>query len=242
MLSVIRLRRKPKHFMNFTGLTPEQFDALLEAVRPEYEVQERARKGGKGRRRGIGGGRKFKLALAQRRLMSLVYYRLYVSYLLLGYLFGLDDSRAGAEVRHRMQPVLLEVLPTPMRNRLFEFGPMLASNPDRSGTSKPKPEAKRLQTLEELLKAHPEIKEVLIDATEQEVPRPKDQRKQKTHYSGKQQRHTIKTQVTTSQSLILHVSESMDGSVNDLTLLRASRVLLRQRSIEFSDKTIELRG
>lgn len=232
MLSVIRLRRKPKHFMNFTGLTPEQFDALLEAVRPEYEVQERARKGGKGRRRGIGGGRKFKLALAQRRLMSLVYYRLYVSYLLLGYLFGLDDSRAGAEVRHRMQPVLLEVLPTPMQNRLFEFGPMLASNPDRSGTSKPKPKAKRLQTLEELLKAHPE----------QEVPRPKDQRKQKTHYSGKQQRHTIKTQVTTSQSLILHVSESMDGSVNDLTLLRASGVLLRQRSIEFSDKTIELRG
>ncbi|MBF6594925.1 MAG: hypothetical protein IVW51_10835 [Thermaceae bacterium] len=97
---------------------------------------------------------------------------LYVSYILLGYLFGLDDSKAGAEVRNRMQPVLLEVLPTPMQNRLFEFGPVLTSNPDKSGTGKPKLKAKRLQTLEELLKAHPEIKEVLIDATEQEVPRP----------------------------------------------------------------------
>src|SRR5215210_7394359 len=37
MLTVKKLRRKPKHFHNFTGLTPEQFDQLLLALEPLYE-------------------------------------------------------------------------------------------------------------------------------------------------------------------------------------------------------------
>jgi len=34
-----------------------------------------------------------------------------------------------------------------------------------------------------------------IDATEQEIPGPKNRRRQKTYYSGKKKRHTVKTQV-----------------------------------------------
>jgi hypothetical protein len=37
MLTVKKLRRKPKHFHNFTGLTPQHFDQLLLAVTPLYE-------------------------------------------------------------------------------------------------------------------------------------------------------------------------------------------------------------
>jgi len=40
MLTVKKLRRKPKHFHNFTGLTPEQFDRLLVASKPLYEQAE----------------------------------------------------------------------------------------------------------------------------------------------------------------------------------------------------------
>ncbi len=40
MLTVKKLRRKPKHFHNFTSLTPEQFDQLLLAVKPLYEQAE----------------------------------------------------------------------------------------------------------------------------------------------------------------------------------------------------------
>jgi hypothetical protein len=217
MFSVAKLRRKPKHFHSFCGLSPEQFDQLLAEVVPVYEAQELAQKSRSGRKRVIGGGRKFKLAIAERLLMTLMYYRLYVSYILLGYLFGLDDSNAGNEVRRRMQPVLLEVLPIPMQKELF--APQLTGRKD-SGT-KPK----RIQSLEELLKLHPQIKEVLIDATEQEVPRPSDKLKRKTRYSGKHKKHTLKTQVTGSKNLILHVSKSVDGSVSDLTLLRASGVM-----------------
>jgi hypothetical protein len=43
MITVKKLRRKPKHFHNFTGLTPEHFDELFEAVEPLYERAEEKR-------------------------------------------------------------------------------------------------------------------------------------------------------------------------------------------------------
>lgn len=43
-------------------------------------------------------------------------------------------------------------------------------------------------------KYFPELK-AIIDATEQEIPRPKDRKKRKTHYSGKKKRHTVKKQL-----------------------------------------------
>jgi hypothetical protein len=45
MLSVARLRKTPRHFKSFAGLTPEQFDQLLAALTPVYLEQERARSG-----------------------------------------------------------------------------------------------------------------------------------------------------------------------------------------------------
>ena len=140
---------------------------------------------------------------------------------MLGYLFDLDDSRAGEEIRERMQPVLLAVLPIPMRDRLFEVSNENAVNQSVETTK----QAPRVRTLEELLEKYPEIKEVLIDATEQKVPRPEEKGKRRTRYSGKKKEHTIKTQVVTTKKLILHVSESIDGSVADMTLLRASGVM-----------------
>lgn len=219
MFTVQRLRRKPKHFKSFTGITPEEFDKLLKAVEPEYLEQQSTLRTQKVRQRKLGGGRHFKRNLAERLLMSLIYYRLHVTFIMLGYLFDLDDSRAGEEIRKRMQPVLLAVLPIPMRDRLFEV-----NNESLLSEVKPK-QRPRIRTLEELLKKHPEIKEVLIDATEQKVPRPEDKGKRRTRYSGKKKEHTVKTQVVTTKKLILHISESIDGSVADMTLLRASGVM-----------------
>ena len=87
MLSVEKLRRKPKHFHNFTGLTPQQFDQLLVAIEPLYEKAQAERLSNPNRLRPIGAGRKFKLDLPERLLMSLMYLRLYLTQTLLGYLF-----------------------------------------------------------------------------------------------------------------------------------------------------------
>jgi Helix-turn-helix of DDE superfamily endonuclease len=106
MFTVNRLRRKPKHFKSFTGLSPEEFDTLLKAVEPEYLEQQSILKTQRIRQRKLGGGRHFKRNLAERLLMSLIYYRLHLTFIMIGYLFDLDDSRAGEEIRERMQPVL----------------------------------------------------------------------------------------------------------------------------------------
>ena len=229
MLRVAQLRRKPRHFKSFCGLTPEQFDALLEALAPVYEAHERARKSRSGRQRAIGAGRRFTLALPERLLMTLMYLRLYVSESLLGYLFELDESSINRERNLRMIPVLLQVLPVPMRNELGLIQPLprrrsageRTDAPDAVGPSTPR---RRIRTLEELLERFPDLHEVLVDATEQPVQRPTDKQAQKTHYSGKKKRHTLKTQITAAEKLVLHASCAVPGSVNDLVLLRFTGV------------------
>ncbi len=98
-----------------------------------------------------------------------MYYRLYLTQLLLGYLFDLDDSNVS-RVISKLRPLLLEVLPLPVQETL------LFSN-DEQGVRK------RIATLDELLRRHPEFKEVLIDATEQESYKPKDRVKRRECYS-----------------------------------------------------------
>jgi hypothetical protein len=159
MLTVQRLKRKPKHFKSFTGLTPQEFEKLLQAVQPEYLKQQRTLKSTQICQRKPGGGHHFKHNLTGRLLMSLIYYRLHLTYIMLGYLFDLDDSRAGEEIRERMQPVLLEVLPIPMRDRLVDA---TQTQPTQSlGTIiNPSKQQPRIRTLEELLEKHSEIKDV----------------------------------------------------------------------------------
>ncbi len=104
---------------------------------------------------------------------------------------------------------------------------------DAPGGGAPK---RRIGTLADLLAAHPELAEVLVGATAQEVPKPRTKTRQgqpkpegraarKMRYSGKQERHTVKTQVLTTKTCVLHVLGNLPGSVSDLTLLRASGVL-----------------
>lgn len=221
MLSVARLRKKPRHFKSFTGLSEAEFETLLQALKPIYAAQEAARKQRPTRQRAPGAGPPFTLALPERLLMTLMYLRLYVTEGLLGYLFGLHESSINRERRLRMLPALLEVLPVPMREELGLIGTATAAR-----APEPRPgAAKRIGTLEELLQQHPEIAEVFLDATEQPVARPKERQAQRTHYSGKKKRHTLKTQVTTTDKLVLHASGHVPGSVNDLVLLRFSGVL-----------------
>jgi len=204
-----QLKRRPRHFANFTGLSVEQFEQLVAAALTATALKPREERS---RQRALGGGRKAKLAVEDQLLVTLMYYRLYLTQLLLGYLFELDDSNVSRMIS-RVRPWLLEVLPVPVQERL-----LFARNEQK--------ESKRIGTLDELFKRHPEFKEVLIDATEQETPKPKDRGKRKGHYSGKKKRHTLKTQVMTSPSgLFLHVSRAIAGKVNDLTLLRGSGVL-----------------
>lgn len=212
MFTVKRLSRQPRNFQRFTGLKVEQFQEVMVALRPVYAKLQRERLKKPSRQRKAGGGRKFELGLEERLLLTLMYLRLYVSQTLLGYMFDLDDSNVSREINGRMMPSLKAVLPVPMQEELL--------TPRVQAQAK-----KRIGTLKELLEAHPEFKEILVDATEQEVAKPKAKLARKQRYSGKKKQHTLKSQVAVSNRLVLHLSKHVPGSVHDFSLLRATGIV-----------------
>ncbi len=82
-MTLARLRKKPRHFQSFTGLTVVEFDRLLMEIEPAYADHLRQQRENPDRQRALGGGRSFQLALADRVLLGLVYLRLYVTQSLL---------------------------------------------------------------------------------------------------------------------------------------------------------------
>lgn len=124
----------------------------------------------------------------------------------------LADSNVSREINARMMPSLKQVLAVPMQEELL--------TPAVQAHAK-----KRIGTLKELLEAHPEFKELLVDATEQEVPKPKDKLARKQRYWTKKKQPTLKSQGAVSNRLVLHLSKHVPGSVHDFSLLRATGVV-----------------
>lgn len=153
MMRFKSLSQRPRHFNNFTGLKVEEFKKLQESIKTDWQ-QARLARLKTHRIRKIGGGRKPKLDnLEDRLLVFLIYAKLYPSYLLLEYLFSLDESTICRIVQ--------------------EFLPLLSEKIiiNRQG--------KKITTLEELREVIPDLDEVLIDTTEQRVPRPVKKRARK---------------------------------------------------------------
>jgi hypothetical protein len=101
LLSYERLSRKPILFKSFTaGLTVQEFDEIYEEIAKRYDKHEIQRLSKRNNReRSIGAGRHFKLDLRDRFLMLLIYYRLYITYTLAGFLFDLDQSNICRDIQ-----------------------------------------------------------------------------------------------------------------------------------------------
>jgi len=187
-------------FRSLTGLEVLEFDSFHAKVEAKYDEYEAKRLSRNNRKRKVGAGHPYKLPLRERLLMFLFYYRLYITSALTGVLFDLDQSNVLKDIR-KLEPLVKEVLPIP--KKLHD-------------------KARRLQTLEEIEAMFPEFK-AFLDATEQEIPRPKNKKKRKTHYSGKKKRHTVKTQLTVNPNgLIVHKTTHVKGSMHDYALYRRS--------------------
>jgi len=141
----------------------------IESKYPQYEIKRLSKRK---RTRKVGAGNHFKLAVRDRFLMLLVYYRLYITHTLSGFLFDLDQSNVYRDIRH-IEPLVKRCIPLPQK--LYNL-------------------TRRLRTVEEVEKYFPDFK-AFIDVTEQEIQRPKDKKKKKEYYSGKKKRHTVKTQL-----------------------------------------------
>ena len=178
MLYYDRLSRKPLLFKSFTGLSVQQFDdvfRVIESKYPKYEVQRLSSR--KERiERAVGAGRRFKLVVKDRVIMVLVYYRLYITYTLMEFLFGLDQSNVCRDIQ-KIESLIRECLPIPQKLHRA---------------------TKRLKTKEEVEAYFPGFM-AFTDCTEQPIPRPKDRKRKSKFYSGKKKKHTVKNLYTVNQ-------------------------------------------
>jgi len=185
-------------FRTFTGVTCEEFNRIYTQMEQRYPKHEQKRLRRKNRKRAIGAGRPFKLPLKERVMMLLFYYRIYTTLALTGFLFDLDLSNVSRNIT-MMEPLMKACIPIPERITK---------------------QTRRIQDLDELLKLYPEMK-AFIDATEQEIPRPKNKRRRKNYYSGKKKKHTVKTQIMVNKKgLILHKTKHRNGKQHDYDIFK----------------------
>lgn len=211
MFAYEALARCPSAFRSLTGMTPGEFEHLLSTFATAQERRRgrvRTTRQGLPRRRAAGAGHPFRHDDRHRLLLTLVWLRVYPTYELLGFYFGLHKRNAQLNVR-----AVLEILDT-----LDDF-PF-----DRPGRDRPK-----LSTPAQVMDAFPLVR-LVIDGKEQRVLRPGGSYEaQKPYYSGKKKAHTLKSQIAVDPSGVI---ESVGGSVpggatHDLTLLRQTGLLGR---------------
>ena len=198
LMSYARLSRRPLLFKSFTGLYISEFDVISREIESRYEEHERKRLSKRMRQRDVGAGRPFKLKVKERFLMLLVYYRLYITYTLSGFLFDLDQSNICRDMSI-IEPLVKRCIPLP--KKLYK-------------------RTRRLRTIDEVEEYFPGFK-AFIDSSEQEIPRPENKRKRKSYYSGKKKKHTIKTQyMVNSEGTILHKTGHDRGRIHDYEIFK----------------------
>jgi hypothetical protein len=195
LFSYDRLSKKPILFKSFTGLTVQEFDNIYdkEIVKKygKHEIKRLSKR--KVRKRDIGAGRPFRLDLENRFLMLLVYYRLYITYTLAGFLFDLDQSSICRDIQ-KIEGLVRQCIPIPQK--IYKI-------------------TKRLRTPDEVEKYFPGFL-AFIDCTEQQIHRPADKNKRKMYYSGKKKRHTVKNQImVNNRGYILHKANHKKGRRHD---------------------------
>jgi hypothetical protein len=150
------------------------------------------------RERKAGGGRPFKLDVKDRFLLLLVYYRLYITYTLAGFLFDLDQSNICRDIQ-KIEKLIRQCLPIPQK--IYRI-------------------TKRLKTPEEVEEYFPGFL-AFIDSTEQQIPRPVDKRRRTVYYSGKKKKHTIKTQLMVNKNgFIIHKVGHKKGRRHDYDIYK----------------------
>jgi hypothetical protein len=211
MIRYDELCRHPTAFPSLTGLRRAEFDELA-ARFAQAEARLRAgsattRRDRRPRQNAPGAGRPYAHGAADRLLMALLWLRVYPTYEVLGFFFGLHKRNAQLNVLAALEA-------------LDSLGDFPFERPGR--------ERKKLRSAAEVMAAYPQVR-LVVDGKEQRVNRPTGYDAQRPYYSGKKKAHTIKTQVAVDPcGRIEALSASVPGGANhDLALLRASGVLER---------------
>jgi hypothetical protein len=158
-------------------------------------------------------GRPFKLDVKDRFLMLLVYYRLYITYTLTGFLYDLDQSNICRDIQ-KIEPLIRNCLPIPQK--LYNI-------------------TKRLKTPHEV-EQYFECFLSFIDSTEQQIPRPTDNKRKTMFYSGKKKRHTVKMQfMVNNHGIIIHKVNHKKGRRHDYDIYKENHPLTPKQVVNVVD-------
>jgi hypothetical protein len=127
--------------------------------------------------------------------MLLVYYRLYITYTLAGFLFDLDQSNVCRDIQ-KIENLVREYIPIP--EKVYKI-------------------TKRLKTpTEEVEKSFPGFIACIDSTEQQQMPRPVDKRRRKAYYSGEKKRYIVKNQImVNNRGYILHKVVRKKGKRHD---------------------------
>lgn len=192
-------------FRSVIGISFEEFMEL--SARFEHFVSrvemDRVRR--MERLRNPGAGRRSDLDDHKAQLFFILfYYKVYPTFRLAQVIFKLDKANI-----HRW---------------VEKLGPILEMTGSYSFKDKKKRRG-QISSLDELFEKIPELEEIIVDATEREINRPK--KNQKDYYSGKKKKHTLKNQIIVNpySKKILAVSDTVPGTIHDKKLLEMDGIL-----------------
>jgi hypothetical protein len=207
LLRYSHLSQFPNVFHVLTGLDRAEFQEIVSDLQPRYQAATIKRLRRCERRRAIGAGHPFDLALRDQILLTIVWLRRYPIYEVLGFLFGVSDSSVS-----RYIACIVPLLEAAGRDTM----------------RLPAPGRQQRPQLDDLLRDIPELA-VVIDTFEQRVQRPLERREADSYYSGKKKQHTLKSQIAVDQATgeIVDVADSVKGPTADLSLLKQSCLLDR---------------
>lgn len=192
-----KLKKNSKLFKRFTGLTRERFSGLLCKLEPIYNENEKFRLTKKRLdkpRKRAIGGGLQFKLTLEDRLLLVI---LYYRFYLTHEFLGILFNLDDSNISRTIKHI------NPLLARIFHI-----------------PERKIKLSDDEI----EEIKYLFIDGTEQPIQRPKNRKKQKSYYSGKKKRHTIKVQVVTRNgSRVDAVSGSHNGRKHDKKIYDETR-------------------
>jgi hypothetical protein len=183
---------QPRVTMAVLGVTAAEIDKLLPVFSQclkQHRIDLRPK-----RKRAVGGGRKGDLATDEDKLLYiLLYLKLYPTYDALAVLTNHYRSKCGDSVQ-----LLVPVLEMALGRKLAL------------------PKRPRGNSLEEIFRQHPEIKDIFIDGTERKVQKPKNLKKRNKLYSGKKKATTRKVVIASDEKKYIHyMSKTKSGRRHD---------------------------
>lgn len=206
MINQEYLLKHTELFQYAIGITYKQFEVLLLKFSIELRQEEHKKAYAKPRIRFPGAGRKPILRTDRQKLFStLLYYKVYPTFRFAQLIFNLDKRNV------QLWMIFLEKV-------LFNALGYELKLPIR-----------KIKCLDQWIEVCPKLQEFLVDATEREIQRPKDNIKQKDYYSGKRKKHTVKNQIIVSPKTrkILAVSKTIQGRIHDKKLFENDPLFLK---------------